>query len=251
MKSLKKGAIRRICIQTMNYPAVFRDVLQLVHRIHDETSIPISVSSHPLAPRQIRELKDAGIDRISIPLDASTEKLFDEVKGVAAGSPYVWKRHIAALEKAVQILGRGRVSTHFIVGLGENDEELLCMVQKMVELGVYPALFTFTPIQGTKLEQRTQPPIERYRRIQLAHYLMTKGKARLEDIIFDSRGCLERFHVTQDLLEEAVEAGTPFMTSGCPGCNRPFYNETPGGPLYNYPRKLSTAETRAVVFLRR
>ena len=25
------------------------------------------------------------------------------------------------------------------------------------------------------------------------------------------------------------------LTSGCPGCNRPFYNERPRGPIYNYP----------------
>jgi biotin synthase len=25
------------------------------------------------------------------------------------------------------------------------------------------------------------------------------------------------------------------MTSGCPNCNRPYYNETPSGPILNYP----------------
>ena len=36
--------------------------------------------------------------------------------------------------------------------------------------------------------------------------------------------------------------GEPFQTSGCPDCNRPFYNEQPAGPLYNYPWPLSPAE---------
>ena len=26
-----------------------------------------------------------------------------------------------------------------------------------------------------------------------------------------------------------------FNTYGCEGCNRPFYNERPSGPIYNYP----------------
>ncbi|MEA1905235.1 MAG: radical SAM protein, partial [Candidatus Hadarchaeota archaeon] len=40
----------------------------------------------------------------------------------------------------------------------------------------------------------------------------------------------------------AVNSGEPFRTSGCPGCNRPFYNESPRGPIYNYPKKLSPEE---------
>ena len=245
IKNTRKGLIKRICIQTMNYANMFKEVLELVRKIHAETDLPISISSQPLAPQQIRKLKEVGVDRISIPLDAPTEELFEEVKGIATEGPYIWKRHMVALEKAVYILGRGRVSTHFIVGLGEKDEELLGTVQKMVDMGVYPALFAFTPVQGTRLEKGTQPQIERYRRIQLAHYLITKGKARLEDIVFD-KGDLRCFNVNHRLLEEAIKAGIPFMTSGCPGCNRPFYNERVGGPLYNYPRPLSEKEIEKI-----
>jgi biotin synthase len=36
--------------------------------------------------------------------------------------------------------------------------------------------------------------------------------------------------------------GEPFQTSGCPDCNRPYYNERPGGVMYNYPRPLVAAE---------
>jgi len=48
--------------------------------------------------------------------------------------------------------------------------------------------------------------------------------------------------VSEETLAEAVAGGAPFQTSGCPGCNRPFYNETPIGPIYNYPRRLSEVE---------
>lgn len=246
IKNARKGLIKRICVQTMNYPHMFGEVLELARRIHSETNIPISISSQPLTSQQIRKLKEAGINRIGIPLDAPTKRLFEEVKGSVTGGPYVWRRHLNALKNAVQILGKSRVSTHFIVGLGENDEELLRMVQKMVDMGVYPALFAFTPIQGTKLERKRQPPIERYRRIQLAHYLITKGKARLGDIVFDDKGRIRGFNLDYDLLKETAKTGTPFVTSGCPGCNRPYYNERVGGPLYNYPRPLSEKEIEEI-----
>jgi biotin synthase len=41
--------------------------------------------------------------------------------------------------------------------------------------------------------------------------------------------------------------GEPFQTSGCPDCNRPFYNEQPGGPLYNYPRPLMAGEVARAI----
>jgi len=42
------------------------------------------------------------------------------------------------------------------------------------------------------------------------------------------------------VLEESIQFGEPFMTSGCPGvdgrvaCNRPFGNEKAGRPIRNY-----------------
>jgi len=50
------------------------------------------------------------------------------------------------------------------------------------------------------------------------------------------------FGVSMHKLKDALRSGIPFVTSGCPGCNRPFYNERPGGPLYNFPRPLKKEE---------
>ena len=37
--------------------------------------------------------------------------------------------------------------------------------------------------------------------------------------------------------------GQAFQTSGCPGCNRPYYNERPGRTMFNYPRPLTPEES--------
>ena len=58
---------------------------------------------------------------------------------------------------------------------------------------------------------------------------------------FDAQGCL------LDLGVPLPASGEPFQTSGCPNCNRPFYNEQPGGILYNYPRPLTAEETAQAV----
>ena len=43
------------------------------------------------------------------------------------------------------------------------------------------------------------------------------------------------FGLSVERLRETIRGGVPFVTSGCPSCNRPFYNESPSGPLYNFP----------------
>ena len=242
LKASGGAGIERVCIQVMNYPTALSETVSLVRRLHSEADIPISVSCQPLGLEQIKQLAESGVDRIGIPLDAPTKKLFERVKG----KPYVWERQIKALKDAVKIMDRGRVSTHLIVGLGEKDKDVLRMVQWLVGIDVYPSLFAFTPIAGTRMEDQPQPSIERYRRIQLAHYLITNAKGRFEDMQFDRRGGLVGFGVDDVFLRKVINIGTAFMTSGCPGCNRPYYNERPGGPLFNYPRRPSGKELAEV-----
>ena len=240
--AVKTGLTKRVCIQALNYPTVFDDILNLTTEILSRVNVPISVSCQPLNRGKMERLREAGIDRISIPLDAATEEIFDRVKGRLAGGSYVWEKQREALEEAVQIFGRGFVSTHLIVGLGEEEREMIQTIQWCVDSGVYPSLFSFTSISGTTLENHPQPPLSCYRRIQLAHYLITHGKTRCESMGFSEDGCIVDFGVSEELLRGVVRTGSPFVTSGCPNCNRPYYNERPGGPIYNYPKLPSPEE---------
>jgi len=238
--------IRRICIQVLNYPQVFAELLALVMAIRNIPDVPISVSCQPLTKENLRRLAKSGVERIGIPLDAATESIFNKVKGFLVGGPYSWKRQFQLLDEAVKIFGKGRVSTHLIVGLGENEREMVEIIQKCVDMGVLPALFAFTPIAGTRLENISQPPIENYRRVQIARHIIVNGMARFENMCFNEKGCLVDFGVSREVLLSIVESGKPFLTSGCPYCNRPYYNEKPSGPLYNYPKSLSIKEITAL-----
>jgi len=59
---------------------------------------------------------------------------------------------------------------------------------------------------------------------------------------FDENGFITSFGVSEKTLTEIIRTGEPFFTSGCPNCNRPFYNEKPSGPIYNFPRELTPEE---------
>jgi biotin synthase-related radical SAM superfamily protein len=238
--------IKRVCIQALNYPEVFSHLAALVKEIKRHANVPISVSCQPLNSGNMRLLAEAGVDRIGIALDAATETLFSQVKGANANGPYTWENQFRQLHEALEVFSKGEVSTHLIIGLGETENEAVSLIQRCVDMDVLPALFAFTPVRGTALETKPQPPIETYRRMQLARYLTVNGYARSEDMHFDSAGCLTDYGVEKETLLCIVESGKPFLTSGCADCNRPFYNEKPSGPIYNYPRNPRREEITAI-----
>jgi biotin synthase-related radical SAM superfamily protein len=243
---VQQGKIRRVCIQALNYHGVFADLETLVREIKRRTPSAVSVSCQPLNRANIERLAEAGVDRLGIALDAATETLFDRVKGSGVGSMYHWDKQFRQLNEALAVFGKGNVSTHIIVGLGETEQQVAEVIQKCLDMGVLPALFAFTPVRGTALEGNSPPNLASYRRVQLARFLIVNGKVRVGDMCFDAEGKITGFGLPSDALEVAVASGLPFRTSGCPDCNRPFYNEKPSGPLYNYAEPPNAAEIEKV-----
>jgi len=240
----KNDEFVRICIQTVNYEGVVGDVCELVTQIKNRCDTAISVSCQPLEIEDIEKLREVGAERVSIALDAATPELFDQLKGKGVGSRYTWDGHIKALDAARTIFG-DKVSTHLIVGLGESEQDMIQTIQFLHDRGVTIGLFAFTPIAGTPLANKPQPDVASYRRIQLARYLIVKGISEAKRMKFED-GKIADFGASQEELCTAANSGEPFRTSGCPGCNRPFYNESPRGPIYNYPRKPTSKEIAAI-----
>jgi biotin synthase len=238
----EEGKFRRICIQALNYPEVFSHLEALVKEIKKRSVIPVSISCQPLNTQNIELLKKAGADRLGIPLDAATEAIFDITKGKGTGNLFSWQNLFSLLKEAIAVFGKGNVSTHVIVGLGETEKEAAQVFQRCVDMGVLPGLFAFTPIRGTALEDHSPPILESYRRLQLAKYLISQTKSRFENMEFDSKGNINTYGLSNEVLDPIVESGLPFQTSGCPDCNRPYYNEKPSGPIYNYSKKLKKEE---------
>jgi len=241
-EAVKNDRIKRVCIQALNYPQAFGDLHALVQAVSHSSNVPISVSCQPLNRENMCRLANAGVDRISIPLDAATKEAFDRTKGVSAGGSYSWENQWRLLGQARQVLGKGRVSTHLIVGLGETEQEMVSTIQKCVDMAILPALFAFTPVPGTAMGNQAQPPIVQYRRIQVARHLILHGIARCEEMMFNENGATVDFGISKEKLSQIVRTSEPFVTSGCPNCNRPFYNEKPSGPIYNFPREPTPTE---------
>ncbi|MFQ5979770.1 MAG: radical SAM protein [Candidatus Heimdallarchaeota archaeon] len=246
-KAWQKKQLRRICIQTTNYEHCSQDLLEVIRAIRNVAAIPLSLSCFPLSREEFKALKTAGAQRIGIALDAATPQLFSEAKGAKAGGPYRWESHLAALSAAQEIFGKNQVTTHLIIGLGETEKQACEFLQYVVDRGIRVGLFAFTPISGTRFEAKESPQLDSYRRIQVARNLIHDNLARAETFVFDHAEQISSFGMTWRKAKKLVTSGKPFQTTGCPNCNRPFYNESVRGPWYNFPRKLTADETNDIL----
>ena len=224
-----RGAIRRACLQVTVTSDAFERSLAILQAMKAASDVPFDVAILPHRLDQIRQLLDAGADHIGFGLDAACERVFRQVKG---GD---WARNLALVEETARAFP-GRAAVHLIVGLGETEQEMVQRMQWAHDLGVTVGLFAFTPLRGTHLFDHLPPPLAVYRRMQVARWLIVHGLRQPGGMTFDGEGRLS------DLGVPLLPSGEPFQTSGCRDCNRPFYNEQPGGPLYNYPRPLTEEE---------
>jgi len=229
---------RRLCVQTLCYPEVVDDVEHIVRALRGVSKVPISVAIHPISKQDMIRLKEAGVSNIGIALDASTAELFEEIKGEGRSSPYRWEDHTQGLQDALEIFGKGNVTTHLIIGLGETEIEATEFIMKMYEKGISVGLFAFTSIKGTSLEDRESPNLSTYRRIQTVRHLVSKGLLTREQVK-ESDDATISLDIDQDHLRQVLSSGRAFQVTGCKGCNRPYYNERPRGPMYNYPAHLT------------
>ncbi|RLC79825.1 MAG: radical SAM protein [Chloroflexi bacterium] len=233
-----RGDFKRVCLQVTVTKDYLSRTIELAQRIKEQCDVPVDAAILPSDFEDVKALLAAGVEHIGFGLDAVSERIFRETKG-----PH-WDRIIGLIEQTAHRFP-GRVAVHLIIGLGETEKEAAFMIQKMHDLKVITGLFAFTPIPGTKMESCAPPPLASYRRIQVARWLITQGLARAEDFTYSSDGTIIAFE--PDYWEEAVADGRAFMTSGCPDCNRPYYNERPTGPLYNFPYLPSAEEIEQAI----
>lgn len=227
----------RVCIADIQHPKAVKTVKELVRVVKSKLDIPISVLISPtqFTKEDMKELKSLGIDRIGIALDCATSEVFELLRGPKARSPHKWERYIEGVREAVEVMGRGKVGVHIIVGLGESEEEAVKIIQILHDTGAETHLFSFYPEPGTPLEKWIRPPVSQYRRVQLARYLVNNNISRYEWMKFDYMKRIVDFGIPKPLLNEVIESGLPFVTSGCPGCNRPYANERPSEFPRNFP----------------
>ena len=100
-------------------------------------------------------LRDAGVDSLGMHLETITPEVRQRVMPGKARVSLA--RYFDAFEAAVEVFGRGQVSTYILAGLGDTAEAILQMADRLIAIGVYPFVVPFTPIAGTPLEGHPSP----------------------------------------------------------------------------------------------
>jgi biotin synthase len=234
IEARKNNDLKRTCIQVVDNKKVEEDLPEFIEKLTSEVNLPLCISKAVNSLDEIKSLLLSGAAKVTISLDVVNPESYDRIK---AGK---YEEKYDLLTKAAQAFP-GRISTHIIVGLGESEEEVVELLLKMKELKVGVGLFAFTPLPGTKLSNHSRPEIGKYRRIQIANYLIFNHKFTLGDFDFQA-GEINRVNIENEDLIGLLDSGDAFKTTGCPDCNRPYYNEKPGGTIYNYPRALTSKE---------
>jgi biotin synthase-related radical SAM superfamily protein len=97
--------------------------------------VPIGVEPYVAKLSDVDELKKAGADEIKLNIETFDPERFAKVCG---------KLHyqfvLDALDHAVEVFGKGKVTTNLLVGLGESDDELLEGVRYFAERGIVATL---------------------------------------------------------------------------------------------------------------
>ncbi len=220
---VRGGFIRRICFQTIIKKWFLDEALFIVGEFWRSTGKPLSLAITPIPKKMLYEFRDLGVDYLGVGLDAASPRIFRVV-----GKPYSWDRYLEFIRDGLGVFGPRHVYVHLILGLGEKPLETYVLMEKLIGMGADIALFAYTPID--KGLYKPILDITYYRETQIVRYLLLRGYSLGE--IIDDEG-----HVKEEIVREIImdpdKYYEAFLTSGCPHCTRPYYNESPRGPFYN------------------
>ncbi len=246
--------LTRLCISMVTHGRAYPDTLDITRRITSAVSTPLSLLVAPptLNEKRLQAFKDAGADMIGIGLDAVTEDLFRSIRTDVPKGGLKWDQYWRIVDAAREIFGPWKVNCHTLVGLGETDADLLSIFERLLERQIFSYLFCFNPEPDSRLGGQAKTPLRRWRRIQLAKFLLEERGLDPSAFRFDDAGALVRIHAPRALIDSVLDDGHAFMTNGCPssggepGCTRPMGSWRPSEDPRDFPWRPTSAEVREI-----
>ena len=162
----QKGGLRAISITSgvaKSAEDEIKKAVEAVKALRVRYDVPIGVSVYP-TERSSEELHMAGATEIKYNVETMDPEIFAKFcPGLSLN--YILK----ALEKAVKIFGKNRVTSNFILGLGESDDCVMSGVDLLTKMGVIPNLRPISPhpLRAGEVEVE-RPSAERL--LELARY---------------------------------------------------------------------------------
>jgi len=251
----KENEIKRFCISMITRKRVIDDTIVILKKLREKLpDIPVSILVSPtiMKKEDVTALKSAGADKIGIAIDCATPAIFDRFRGKQVSGPHLWDKYWRIFGESVDIFGKDNVGVHLIVGMGETEEEMIKVIQRVRDMGGNTHLFSFYPERNSRLQDRPQPSLGNFRRIQLGRYLIDNDITKVENFKFKD-GRLLSYGINELELNDIINTGKPFMTSGCTGkdgevaCNRPYGDSRPGDDIRSYPFRPDKKDIEKIV----
>ncbi|MFN8123307.1 MAG: MSMEG_0568 family radical SAM protein [Thermoleophilia bacterium] len=124
--------------------------------IKDACGLPVQVQFEPPDDLSVlEEVHRAGVDAVGIHMETFDPEVLARIApGKAAlgidGYFRTW-------ERAVEVFGRGSVTTYVILGMGERPELIEEGCRRAIAMGVYPFVVPLKPVAGPLLEDASPP----------------------------------------------------------------------------------------------
>jgi len=239
----RKDRGKRVCISMVTRKRAVGHTIEVCRRLRSAVDIPVSLLIAPtvLNRQDLIDFKVAGAGMIGVAIDLATPELFDRYRGRGVNGPHRWDRYWQCLADAIEIFGEWNAGAHFMVGMGETEEEMAGAIQRVRDMGGRTHLFSFFPEPDSAMGEVPPPPMDQYRRIQVARHLIDRRSSTAGRFSYTPEGKILGYGLDQKALNEILDSGEPFRTSGCEGydgevaCNRPYANSRPGPDMRNYP----------------
>jgi radical SAM protein (TIGR04043 family) len=129
-----------------------RDYVEFLASLRQHTSVPIHAQIEPPTPLdQLKALRDVGVDTVGIHIEVFEDNLRQRFcPGKSQHASFADYQN--AWRRAVELFGRGQVTTFVLLGLGENPTRLRVGFRTCTEIGVIPVPVPCRPNPGSQLE---------------------------------------------------------------------------------------------------
>jgi radical SAM protein (TIGR04043 family) len=124
--------------------------------ITQAVELPVQAQCEPPADfAWFGRMKDSGVATLGMHLEAVSEDVRRRIMPGKAEVPVAV--YLEAFASAVEVFGRGQVTTYILAGLGDTHAQILDACERVARLGVYPFVVPFVPIAGTPLATHAPP----------------------------------------------------------------------------------------------
>jgi radical SAM protein (TIGR04043 family) len=124
--------------------------------IKEACGLPVQVQFEPPDDLAVLEhVRDAGVDAVGIHIETFDPAVLARVAPGKAQCGV--EGYFRCWERAVEVFGRGRVSTYVILGMGERRSLTEEGCRRAIAMGVYPFVVPLRPVPGTLMADVPPP----------------------------------------------------------------------------------------------